>query len=150
MGEDSHAKAPLVIEVDKANPSKDIDALDIEIPILTRRVYREYKGLADLTITPHDFKPVTYQEFTEAEQREIVFRDLTTDEVTHTTVLDSTAPPDYRSVLNYFARTIMKELKLVSGYDVLYGKAQSVCGKRTVRARRWRWNRAIPYAICPN
>ena len=125
MGEDSHAKAPLVIEVDKANPSKDIDALDIEIPILTRRVYREYKGLVDLTITPHDFKPVTYQEFTEAEQREIVFRDLTTDEVTHTTVLDSTAPPDYRSVLNYFARTIMKELKLVSGYDVLYGKLKA-------------------------
>ena len=125
MGEDSHAKAPLVIEVDKANPSKDIDALDIEIPILTRRVYREYKGLADLTIIPHDFKPVTYQEFTEAEQREIVFRDLTTDEVTHTTVLDSTAPPDYRSVLNYFARTIMKELKLVSGYDVLYGKLKA-------------------------
>ena len=125
MGEDSHAKAPLVIEVDKANPSKDIDALDIEIPILTRRVYREYKGLADLTINPHDFTPVTYQEFTEAEQREIVFRDLTTDEVTHTTVLDSTAPPDYRSVLNYFARTIMKELKLVSGYDVLYGKLKA-------------------------
>ena len=125
MGEDSHAKAPLVIEVDKANPSKDIHALDIEIPILARRVYREYKGLADLTITPHDFKPVTYQEFTEAEQREIVFRDLTTDEVTHTTVLDSTAPPDYRSVLNYFARTIMKELKLVSGYDVLYGKLKA-------------------------
>ena len=80
MGEDSHAKAPLVIEVDKANPNKDIHALDIEIPILTRRVYREYKGLAGLTIIPHDFKPVTYQEFTEAEQREIVFRDLTTDE----------------------------------------------------------------------
>ena len=29
---------------------------------------------------------------------------------------------DYRSVIGYFAQTIMKELRLVSGYDVLYGK----------------------------
>ena len=35
----------LVVEVDAENEKKDIDALDIEIPILTARVYREYKNL---------------------------------------------------------------------------------------------------------
>lgn len=41
MGGDTRAKTPLVVEIDHDN--KDIDALDIEIPLLTPRVYREYK-----------------------------------------------------------------------------------------------------------
>ena len=64
-------KAPLVIEVDKTNVHKDIDALDIEIPILTRRIYREYTNLTDLDVTHLDFSPVTYQAFGEAEIREM-------------------------------------------------------------------------------
>ena len=124
MGEDTKPKTPLVVEVDKENPNKDLDALDIDIPILTRRVYREYKNLAELDVTRFDFTPVTYQEFSEAEQREIVFKDLTTGEITHTTEMGSAGVADYRSVIGYFAQTIMKELRLVSGYDVLYPKVK--------------------------
>ncbi len=124
MGLDTKPKTPLVIEVDKENRDKNIDALDIEIPTLTRRVYREYKNLEGLDLTQLDFTPVTYQIFSAEEQREIVFRDMTTGEETHRTVMDSAGVADYRSVLGYFAQTIMKELKLVSGYDVLYGKVK--------------------------
>ena len=122
MGEGAKPNTPLVIEVDEDNRSKDIDALDIEIPTLTRRVYREYKNLEALDVTRLDFTPVTYRGFSAEEQREIVFKDLTTGEVTHTTVMDSAGVADYRSVLGYFAQTIMKQLKLVSVYDMLYGK----------------------------
>ncbi len=125
MGEGTGPKTPIVVEVDNENVQKDIDALDIDIPILTRRVYREYKNLADLDITRLDFIPVTYQEFSEEEQREIVFRDLTTGEITHTTEMNSTGVADYRSALGYFAQTIMRELRLVSGYEVLYGKVKN-------------------------
>ena len=124
MGEGTKPKAPIVIEVDKTNVNKDIDALDIEIPILTRRIYREYTNLADLDLTELDFTPVSYQAFGEAEIREIVFKDMTTGEVTHTTVMDSNGIADYRSVVGYFAETICKDLRLVSGYDVLYGKVK--------------------------
>ena len=124
MGEGTKPKAPIVIEVDKTNVNKDIDALDIEIPILTRRIYREYTNLAALDVTQLDFSPVTYQAFGEAEIREIVFKDMTTGEVTHTTVMDSSGVADYRSVVGYFAETICKDLRLVSGYDVLYGKVK--------------------------
>lgn len=65
--------------------------------------------------------------FTEEQQREIVFKDITTGEVTHTTILDTAGVADFRSVLGYFAQTIMKDLRLVSGYDVLYGKLESLC-----------------------
>jgi len=54
-----------------------------------------------------------------------VFKDITTNEVTHTTVLDTAGVADYRSVVGYFAQSMMKDLRLVSGYDVLYGKVKA-------------------------
>ncbi len=124
MGEGTKPKAPIVIEVDKTNVNKDIDALDIEIPILTRRIYREYKNLANLDPTHLNFTPISYQTFGETELREIVFKDMTTGEVTHTTVMDSNGIADYRSVIGYFAETLRRDLRLVGGYDVLYGKVK--------------------------
>lgn len=124
MGEGTKPKTPMVVEVDNENTQKDIDALDIEIPVMTPRVYREYKNIADLDITALSHKKVAYRHFSEEEQREIVFKDITTGEVTHTTILDTAGIADYRSVLSYFAQTIMKELRLFSGYDVLYGKVK--------------------------
>ncbi|HRK06023.1 MAG TPA: DEAD/DEAH box helicase family protein [Chlorobiota bacterium] len=124
MGEGTKPKTPLIVEVDNENTHKDIDALDIEIPVLTPRVYREYKNLADLDVGRFSYQIVAYRVFSEKEQREIVFKDITTGEVTHTTVLDSAGIADYRSVVGYFAQTIMKELRLVTGYDVLYGKVK--------------------------
>ena len=120
MGEGSGAKAPMVVEVDHDN--KDVDALDIEIPVLTPRVYREYKNLSALNAGTMPFEPASYRQFSEEEQREIIFRDVTTGEVTHSTLLDGAGVADYRSAVGYFAQTIMKELRLVSGYEVLYGK----------------------------
>ena len=125
MGEGTEAKTPLVVEVDKENVKKDIDALDIEIPVLTPRVYREYKNLSALDVGALGHQRVAYLQFSEEEQRVIVFKDITTGEVTHTTILDTAGVADYRSVIGYFAQTMMKDLRLVSGYDVLYGKVKA-------------------------
>lgn len=125
MGEGTQAKTPLVVEVDKENEKKDIDALDIELPVLTPRVYREYKNLGDLDAGAMGHQRVASLQFSEEEQREIVFKDITTGEVTHTTILDTAGIADYRSVIGYFAQTMMKDLRLVSGYDVLYGKVKA-------------------------
>jgi type III restriction enzyme len=125
MGEGTEPKTPLVVEIDKENVKKDIEALDIEIPVLTPRVYREYKNLASLDVGALGHQRVVYRQFSEEEQREIVFKDITTGEVTHTTILDTAGIADYRSVIGYFAQTIMKDLRLVSGYDVLYGKVKA-------------------------
>jgi type III restriction enzyme len=124
MGEGSKPKTPLIVEVDNENTSKDMDDLDIELPVLTPRIFREYKNLSDLDPDKFTYQTVSYVEFSEEEQREIVFKDITTGEVSHTTVLDSAGIADYRSVIGYFTQTIMKELRLVSGYDILYGKVK--------------------------
>jgi type III restriction enzyme len=125
MGEGTKPKTPLVVEVDRENEKKDIEALDIEIPVLTPRIYREYKNLAALDVGALPHQRVAYRQFSEEEQREIVFKDITTGEVAHTTILDTAGVADYRSVIGYFAQTIMKDLRLVSGYDVLYGKVKA-------------------------
>jgi type III restriction enzyme len=129
MGEGTEPKSPLVVEVDRENEKKDIDALDIEIPVLTPRVYREYKSLGDLDIRSMGHKRVPYREFSEEEQREIVFKDIASGEVTHTTILDTVGIADYRSVIGYFTHSIMRDLRLVSGYDVLYGKVKAFVQK---------------------
>ena len=125
MGEGTKPKTPIIVEVDSENAHKDIDSLDIRIPVLTARIYREYKNLSDLDEGSFNHKKVTYKTFSDEEKRKIVFKDITSGEINHTTLLDSALVADYRSVVGYFSQIIMKDLRLVSGYDVLYGKVKS-------------------------
>ena len=125
MGEGTSPKTPIIVEVDNENPGKDIEKLDIEIPVLTPRIYREYKNLDGLDVGHFGHQKVAYKTFSEEQQREIVFRDITTGEISHTTMLDSSGVTDCRSVIGYFTQVIMKDLRLVSGYDVLYGKVKA-------------------------
>ena len=125
MGAGTGPKTPLVIEIDQDNKKKDLDKLDIELPILSPRIYREYKNLGDLDPATFPFQRVMYRQFSEAEQREIVFRDIADGHVTHVTHLDTFGIADYNSVIRYFTQTIAHELRLVSGQDVLYGKVKA-------------------------
>jgi len=124
MGEGTKPKTPMIVEIDNENTNKDLDNLNIEVPVLTPRTFRNYKNLDELQPERFDNKKIEYRQFTEEEKREIVFKDITTGEVSHTTVLDSGTVSDYRSVVGYFAKIIMKDLRLISGYDVLYGRVK--------------------------
>ena len=129
MGEGSKPQAPLVVEVDSDNKKKNIEALDIEIPILSPRIYREYKNLSQLDVSTFGNQIFALQQFSEEEKREIVFKDITTNEITHTTILDTDTVANYQSVVGYFTQSIMKDLRLVSGYDILYGKVKEFVQK---------------------
>ncbi len=122
MSSKSKAIVPHVIEVDRDNPKKDIAALDIEIPILTPRIQREYKNLDDLNPAAFKHKKVAIKQFSEAEKKEIVFKDVVQGEKHHTTTITTTLEPNYQSVVGYFAQTVMKELRMFGCYDVLFGK----------------------------
>ena len=62
------------------------------------------------------------KQFTAEQQREIVFRDLNTDEQSHVTEMDTAFTPNYQNMIGFFARSIMRDLRLVGGFDVLFGK----------------------------
>ena len=125
MGGDGRKREDsVVIEVDTAQPDKDIDALDIALPRMTRRFQREYKNLGDLDVGGKGHIGLPLKDFTPEETREIVFKTMLEGEIDHTIQIDGTGPTDYRSVVAFFARQLLKDLRLVGGYDELYPKVR--------------------------
>lgn len=118
MGETTKGNSPIVIEPDRENTSKDLERLDIKIPVLTPRLYREYKRLEEINIDKFHLTPVELKTFSEEEKKEIVFKDIE-GQISHITVFEGTLP-DYRSVVAFFSKAILKDSRLVSGFDVLY------------------------------
>lgn len=119
---------PSVIEVDTENPKKNIENLDIELPILTPRIQREYKNLNLLDVSKFNNKKIGVKEFSEEEKKEIIFIEVVDEKQHHTTILNSTLEPNYQSVVGFFVQRIMKELRLFGCYDILFGKVKDfVC-----------------------
>jgi type III restriction enzyme len=125
MGQGSGRQDSLIVEVDVQDPDKDLDALDIELPRLARRFNREFKNLDALDPATLGNPRISLKPFTPEETREIVFKTMLDSEVHHTIQLDGAGPADYRSVIGFFTRQVLQELRLVGGYDVLYPKVRT-------------------------
>lgn len=122
MGAGKEPISPTVIEVDKDNLKKDMEKLDIVLPLMTPRVYREYKNIESLSLETLIYQPVTYKNFSEKELRDICFKDIVTGDINHVISMETEGVADYRRVIGFFAKSIMEQLRLVSGYDALYLK----------------------------
>ena len=122
MGPDTDPIAPLIIEIDYES-DKDLEALDIEIPVLSPKVVRNYGNLEALDVDSLPIDPILLKEFSEEEKRSIVFRDITTDEVSHITELEG-GTPDYRSVIGFLSQVILKDLNYKQAYPTLYPKVE--------------------------
>ncbi|MDQ7785686.1 MAG: hypothetical protein RDU20_22590 [Desulfomonilaceae bacterium] len=130
MGGKGAPKSPMVIEVDSDNANKDIPGLDIELPVLTPRIHREYKNLEELNVAAMPQPGLHIKKFSEEEQREIVFKDIDKEDVSHTTIMNSEFTPSHQSAIGFFARTIMRDLRLVGGFDILFGKLKQFMERR--------------------
>ncbi len=119
----------MVIEIDKENKKKDLEKMDIQIPVLTPRIFREYKNLSGLDISKFKYKKIIIKTFSEQEKKEIIFKYIVNkegvDEIHHKTILDSDNIINYQGAIGFFTLNIMKELRLVSGYDILYEKVKN-------------------------
>lgn len=124
MGRGTLPKAPPVITVDDEDKTKDIEKLDIELPVLTPRIYREYKNISQLDLKKFEFRPVEIKQFSPEQQKEIVFRGIVDESKTHVTQLPTATITDPTSAVGFFAQAIKKDLRLVGGYDELYAKVK--------------------------
>lgn len=123
MNENTKAKAPIVIEIDNDNLKKDINELDIEIPVLSPRTMRKFSKINDLDISDLKYEklPIKNYDF-EEKDKEIIFKTFHDDEFSHVTNLKGT-DLSYNAVIGFFTQTIIKELKLTpDSYSVIYGK----------------------------
>jgi len=124
MGGGAQRQDSLIVEVDSQDGDKDLEALDIELPRLSRRYSREFKDLDALDPAALGNPRLPLKAFSPEETREIVFKTMLDAEVHHTIQLDGAGPADYRSVVAFFARQLLKEMRLVGGYDQLYPKVR--------------------------
>ena len=124
MSGTSRAQAPIVIEVDRDNVKKDIEMLDIELTILTPRIMRDYKSLEFLSDSHYEFVPLALRSYDDNEEiKEIHFREAISGDHDHSIELVSVIP-SASNVVGYLTSSIMKELRLFSGYHILYGKVK--------------------------
>jgi type III restriction enzyme len=123
MGKGTKGKSPVIVEVDKENPDKDLDKLDIPIPQMSPRIYREFKNLEFIDVNKFKNEKVTLKKFSSDELKEIVFNDIE-GKLSHKTVFKDTVP-DYRNVIGFFTSSILKDSRLVSGFNILYPKVES-------------------------
>ncbi len=130
MGGGAQREDSLVVEVETGNPAKNIEALDIALPRLTRRYRREYQNLDALDALAMRSERLRLLPFTPEETREIVFKTMLDGEEHHTVSLDGAGIGDGRSVIAFFARQLLKELRLVGGYEVLYGQVKAFVRER--------------------
>ncbi|MDR0535197.1 MAG: DEAD/DEAH box helicase family protein [Puniceicoccales bacterium] len=114
----------LIIEIETANPAKNPATLDIALPRLTRRFQREYGDLSALDPATLGNKKLTPILFQPEDTREIVFKTLIDGAAHHTITLDGATTADYRSVVAFFARQLIHDLRLVGGYDILYPRVR--------------------------
>lgn len=127
MGPDTDPIAPLIIEIDYES-DKDLDTLDMEIPVLSPKVVRNYGALDMLNVDSLPIDPIPLKTFSEEEKRSIVFRDITTDEVAHITELEG-GTPDYRNVVGFLSQVILKDLNYKQAYPTLYPKVEEFVQK---------------------
>lgn len=121
MGPTAPPAGPMVIEVDRNKPAD----LDIELPKLKARIERNFKRFEDIDVATLDAPRLALRPFSAEEQREIVFRNINTGEIDHTTQLESAVVSDWRHAVGWFAKTIKDDLRLVGGFDVLFGKIKA-------------------------
>ena len=98
-----------MIEVDTENATKDIEALDIELPVLAPRVQRVYKNLAELDVSRIPRRKVEYRRFSPEQQRQIIFRDIDSDTMSHRTMMGTSFEPNYQSMIGFFTKKLMRD-----------------------------------------
>jgi len=122
MGATGKSRNPIIVEIDSENEKKDLDKLDIPIPVLSPRIHRDYKNLEDIKVDAMKTTPVYLKQFSENELKEIVFTNID-GKFSHRIEFTDTLP-DYRNVVGFFTQTILKESRLVSGFNILYPKVE--------------------------
>ena len=127
MGPGTPPAGPMVVEVDHADPDKDIAALDIELPRLKPRIQRSMKDFEALDVAHFPRPRLPLRTYTDAEQRELTFVEpIVTGEVSHTLTLAGAESPDWRHVVGWFAHGIIRDLRMVGGFAVLFGRLKAL------------------------
>ena len=117
MGQNTGPLGPMVLSPD---PKKG--DYDIEIPELKPRYVKHLLDFNEIDIDQLERLSLEIRQFSESEQREIIFRDIDTEKMAWATDLGQDIKPLPQFLINYFVKSLMKELRIVGGREILYEK----------------------------
>ena len=134
MGGRTPSKTSTLIEIDISKSQKTISDMDIHIPILSCKFFRDYKDLNKLKPDQFEWSQTSTNKYAidnvkgTQDQRLISFKymvvDRQEDPYSHNIVLDGQDGVDPSGYIHFFVKTLMKELRLTSSYDIIYGKVK--------------------------
>ena len=128
MGGVSEKYDPLLIEIDRDNEKKDLEKLDIELPILTPKIYRAHEALEGMDVSKILKKNeiCEIKKYDESESSEIIFERAypgdDEDREHHRLKFESLTSIDSTNLLRWFVRCIKTNLRLRQVEHILYGK----------------------------
>ena len=117
MGGNTDPLGPMVVRPDPNKSDRDI-----ELPELKPRYVKHLLDFNDIEVDKLERLNLEIRQFSESEQREIVFRDIDIEEVAWATDLGQDIKPLPQALIAYFVRSIMKSLRVVGGHEVLFEK----------------------------
>ena len=121
MGKTSEASGPTIIEIDK---KKDLEKLELEIPILTPRIQRNFNNLNELNPENFDFNSFEIKQFDPEDQIYFVFRYMLEGEVAYEIKVSDELMINSSSIVSFFTKSIMSEMRLFGGQEILYEKVK--------------------------
>ncbi len=116
MGDDSPPRVPEIVEIDK-----DDESLNIEVELFKNFYYRDHSEISNLNLSSFEFEKIEYKNYTDKEIIEIYFRDIIDEEI-KSVVQMTIENIQWRYVIGWFAESIIKELNMVVGANLLYPK----------------------------
>lgn len=126
MGDQHSGASSLIVEIDHDNTDKDINALDIALPRLSRRFDRGYDNLQALDPANLNAPALTRRNYDLTDTRQIDFHALLGDgEVHHSIHLAPGTAGDWRSAVGFFARALVDDLKIAGGYALIYPRVKA-------------------------
>jgi type III restriction enzyme len=130
MGDGAAYRGPLVVEIDRGNKDKPVPKLDIDLPMLSRRLSRDAKNLNELDIYSLEFRPVPLKSFSAKDLRQISFTDIDSGEIVWRTDLNAQVIPTSQAVISFLVTGISTHLRLVGGKEILFAKVKEFIAER--------------------
>lgn len=116
----------ILIDIDDTNPSKDMQKLDIAIPILTMSLWRDVKEIASLRPDDYLNKPLELKHYAEQELQSFAFVSVfDDDEVIRESQLDLWIVASARDIIDWYAKQLIRKYRLwTSTFSQLYPKVK--------------------------
>lgn len=110
---------PIIVEIDK---SKDLEKLDIRVPVLRYRLSRDFSRMNEIDINELEKGDFSLEEIPSSKEYTYTFRDILTKEIGEkiTIMGDKEIIPE--SIIGFFVKHILKQLRLGRGFEILCGK----------------------------